>query len=151
MAQYIYRRFLVETQNFLRGSLARYVFLRGLSWQLDFALYSVEFVTFVIHVSEREFSANLVCRFWFSIFCKPVTVMATSVSTKVLILGHSCVRRLVTNLQRECVDRALGTFNVSGVVGWMYMYGCMELADGQFRSCKIVICMRWPNVSGCFC
>ena len=41
--------------------------------------------------------------------------MATSVSKKVLILGHSFVRRLVTDLRRECVDRAVETFNVSGV------------------------------------
>lgn len=32
-----------------------------------------------------------------------------------LILGHSFVRHLANNLQRECVDRCVATFDVSGL------------------------------------
>ena len=62
--------------------------------------------------------------------------MATSVSTKVLILGHSLVRRLATDLRRECVDRAVETFNVSGVDVRLYGVGgrtVQKLQDYDLR------------------
>ena len=46
--------------------------------------------------------------------------MLTSVSTKVLILGHSFIWRLATNLRWKCVDRAVETFNMRGVDVWLY-------------------------------
>ena len=54
---------------------------------------------------------------------KSITAMVTSNSTKVLILGHSFVRRLANNLWRECVDRAVATSDVSGLDVWMYGVG----------------------------
>ena len=49
--------------------------------------------------------------------------MATSVSTRVLILGHSFVWHLATDLRWECVDRAVETFSVSGVDVQLYGVG----------------------------
>ena len=54
---------------------------------------------------------------------KSITAMATSNSSKVLILGHSFVRRLANDLRRECVDRAVATFDVSGLDVRMYGVG----------------------------
>ena len=49
--------------------------------------------------------------------------MATSGSTKVLILSYSFVRHLAMDLRWECVDRAVETFNVSGVDVRLYGVG----------------------------
>ena len=49
--------------------------------------------------------------------------MATSVSTRVLILGHSFVWHLATDSRWECVDRAIETFSVSGVDVQLYGVG----------------------------
>lgn len=68
--------------------------------------------------------------------------MATSINKKVLILGHSFIQRLVTNLWRECVDHAVETFNVSGVNVWLNGVGgwtVQKLQDydlHQMAKCK---------------
>ena len=49
--------------------------------------------------------------------------MATSVSTRVLILSYSFVWHLATDLRWECVDRAVETFSVSGVDAQLYGVG----------------------------
>lgn len=54
--------------------------------------------------------------------------MATSVGTKVLILGHSFVRRLANDLRRECVDRAVVTFNASWLDVRTWRTDCSEVA-----------------------
>ena len=41
--------------------------------------------------------------------------MVTSASTKVQILGHSFIWRLANDLWQECIDRAVATFNASGL------------------------------------
>ena len=67
-------------------------------------------------VSEQQFYRELSLSISVSfLLCQIVKGMATSVSKKVLILGHSFVRRLATDLQRECVDQAVETFNLSGL------------------------------------
>ena len=72
-----------------------------------------------LHVRARILLRTLFANFGFSLFRQPVLGMATSINKKVLILGHSFIQRLVTNLWRECVDHAVETFNVSGVNVWL--------------------------------
>ena len=95
----------------------------------DFTLYSVEFDTFYFatRVTGEIFNYQelaLLANFGFPFSeGKSITAMATSNSTKVLILGHSFVRHLANDLRRECVDRAIATFDVSGLDVRMYGVG----------------------------
>ena len=69
----------------------------------------------------KIFPRTLLSNFDFSFADNLCGGMVTSVNKKVLILGHSFVWHLATDLRRECVDWAVATFNVSE-----WMYECME-------------------------